>query len=263
MPSVYIVATGGICNVIRHRRPLTSSDRNRFRQAVLRHVRYDLGTTIESLSTRERFLAVAYSVRDLMIDGLLATEKRYQKADAKRVYYLSMEFLIGRSLSNNLRQPRPVRRLPAMCCDDLGISLDEVEESEVDAALGNGGLGRLAACFLDSLATLGLPGFGYGINYEYGLFRQEIRNGEQIEKPDNWRTYATPWQIERPQDVGRRAGLRPGRARPRPHGQLITPCGSTGTSSSACRTTSPSSATAARRSTTCACYWPGRRRKWT
>ena len=111
-----------------------------------------------------------------------------------------MEFLIGRSLANNL--------INLGLLDDAGTRwqtwasiLAEIEEAEADAALGNGGLGRLAACFLDSLATLDLPGYGYGINYEYGLFRQEIRNGEQVEKPDNWRTYGTPWQIERPQDA--------------------------------------------------------------
>ena len=111
-----------------------------------------------------------------------------------------MEFLIGRSLVNNLVNLgllEPARAVLA----DLGVSLADLEETEPDAALGNGGLGRLAACFLDSLATLGLPGFGYGINYEYGLFQQEIRNGEQVEKADNWRTYDTPWEIERPQDA--------------------------------------------------------------
>ncbi len=176
------------------------SPRLQLRQAIQRHITYSLGSTLDALSPRERFFAVALAVRDQMIDGMLQTEQRYRQADAKRLYYLSMEFLIGRSLSNNLLN----LGLYNACQDalrDLGATLAEVEEAEVDAALGNGGLGRLAACFLDSMATLGLPGYGYGINYEYGLFRQDIRNGEQIEKPDSWRTYATPWQIERPQDA--------------------------------------------------------------
>jgi starch phosphorylase len=177
-----------------------TSDRDQLRQAVLRHVQYSLGSTLDGLPAHEKFHAVALAVRDVMVERLLTTEKRYREAAAKRLYYLSMEFLIGRSLVNNLVS---LGLLDAYrdCLKALGVDPGEVEESEVDAALGNGGLGRLAACFLDSLATLGLPGFGYGINYEYGLFRQEIRNGEQIEKPDNWRTYYTPWQIQRPQDT--------------------------------------------------------------
>src|SRR5262249_59567215 len=129
------------------------------------------------LAPRERFLALALAVRDRMIDIHLETERRRDVADAKRVYYLSMEFLLGRSLRNNLLNlgvHEEARQLLA----EMGMNLDEVEDAEVDAALGNGGLGRLAACFLDSLATLDLPGYGYGINYEYGLFKQEIRNGE-------------------------------------------------------------------------------------
>ncbi len=176
------------------------SPRLKLRQAILRHVTYSLGSTLEELSPRERFFAIALAVRDQMVDSMLKTEQRYRKADTKRVYYLSMEFLIGRSLSNNLLNLGLYEDYQAVL-RELEVPLAEIEEAEVDAALGNGGLGRLAACFLDSMATLGLPGYGYGINYEYGLFRQEIRNGEQFEKPDSWRTYATPWQIERPQDA--------------------------------------------------------------
>ena len=178
---------------------MTTVTDSALKQAFLHHVHYSLGTTVEQLSPRERFLAVALAVRDRMIDGHLETERRVEEADCKRLYYLSMEFLIGRSLRNNLANLGlldDARRL----LTELGLNFDEVEDNEVDAALGNGGLGRLAACFLDSLATLGLPGYGYGINYEYGLFKQEIRNGEQVEKADNWRTFATPWTIERPQE---------------------------------------------------------------
>jgi starch phosphorylase len=135
-----------------------------------------------------------------MVEQMLATQRRYQQADAKRLYYLSLEFLIGRSLHNNLANLGLLDEARAVL-GEAGMDLADVEDSEADAALGNGGLGRLAACFLDSLATLGLPGFGYGINYEYGLFKQEIKDHQQVEKPDNWRTYHSPWMIERPQDA--------------------------------------------------------------
>ena len=170
------------------------------KQALLHHITYSLGSTVEQLSPRERFLALALAVRDQMIDGLLETDRRVELSDCKRLYYLSMEFLLGRSLRNNLANLGLLDEARTVLAG-LGLNFDEVEDCEVDAALGNGGLGRLAACFLDSLATLGLPGFGYGINYEYGLFKQEIRNGEQVEKADNWRTFATPWTIERPQEA--------------------------------------------------------------
>ncbi len=176
-----------------------SAETASFRQDFLRHVTYALGENVDGMSAREAFRAVALVVRDRMIAQRLATEHRYQHADAKRLYYLSLEFLIGRSLVNNLinlgllEEYRTVLR-------EFGFDPQEVEATEVDAALGNGGLGRLAACFLDSLATLNLPGFGYGIDYEYGLFRQEIRNGQQVETPDTWRWFPSPWVLERPQD---------------------------------------------------------------
>lgn len=177
-----------------------SFDAAEFRRALLHHVKYSLGSTIEELSPREVFRAVALAIRDRMVDHLLETERRYQAANAKRLYYLSMEFLIGRSLRNNLDNLQ-LWETCAKVLKDLGFKLEDIEDAEVDAALGNGGLGRLAACFLDSLATLGLPGFGYGINYEYGLFKQEIRRGEQIERPDPWRMYSTPWEIARPHEA--------------------------------------------------------------
>ena len=176
------------------------ADRDHLHQAVLRHVTFSLGAPVDALSPRERFLAVALAVRDRMIERQLQTEHRYRAADAKRLYYLSMEFLIGRSLLNNIVNMGLLEPARAVLVE-MGMSLADLEGNEPDAALGNGGLGRLAACYLDSLATLGMPGFGYGINYEYGLFKQEIHHGEQIEKADNWRTYSTPWEIERPQDA--------------------------------------------------------------
>ena len=167
---------------------------------ICRHTKYTLGGDCENLTKHELFWSLALTARDKMIDGLFATEKRYEEAKAKRLYYLSMEFLMGRTLGNTLIN---LGMLDAgrEALQKRGTDIEEIREYEADAALGNGGLGRLAACFLDSLATLGMPGFGYGINYEYGLFRQEIANGYQVEKPDNWLTHGTPWEIERPEEA--------------------------------------------------------------
>jgi len=169
-------------------------------ESIQRHARYSLGKAWCDLSARDRFVAVALAVRDRMLDLSLETEDRYRRSDAKRLYYVSIEYLIGQSLGNNL-QNLGMRESCRQALINLGADLDEIEESEPDAALGNGGLGRLAACFLDSLATLGMPGNGYGINYEYGLFKQEIDNGYQREKPDNWLAHSSPWQIARPDET--------------------------------------------------------------
>src|SRR5438128_3425207 len=169
-------------------------------EAICHHVRYSLAKAWQSLSKRDLFVAVALAVRDRMVDKMFETAARYRKADAKRLYYVSMEFLIGRLLGTNLQN----LGLLDLCQEALmrmGVDLEELREEEADAALGNGGLGRLAACFLDSLATLGMPGYGYGINYEYGLFKQEIENGYQKEKPDHWRAHGSPWLIERPDEA--------------------------------------------------------------
>lgn len=164
--------------------------------AIRRHVRYSLGKEWRQLSGYDLFTAAALAVRELLVDRMLETEARYGQTTAKRLYYLSIEFLMGRSLRNNLDN-LGLFDLCERALRGMGVDLADVEENERDAALGNGGLGRLAACFLDSLATLGMPGYGYGIHYEYGLFKQEIRNGYQTEKPDNWLVYGTPWEIER------------------------------------------------------------------
>ena len=167
---------------------------------ICRHMRYALGRDCDNLTERELFWTVALAARDKLVDGMFRTEKKYTDAKAKRLYYLSMEFLMGRTLGNALIN----LGLWDSCKEAFekrGVDIDEVRETEPDAALGNGGLGRLAACFLDSLASLGMPGFGYGINYEYGLFKQEIQGGNQVEKPDNWLAYGTPWQIERPDEA--------------------------------------------------------------
>jgi len=169
---------------------------------ICRQAKYALGKNSDQLLDSDLFWGLALTARNQMVDGMFATEKRYADAGAKRLYYLSMEFLMGRTLGNTLIN----LGLWDSCREVLqkrGVDMDEVREQEPDAALGNGGLGRLAACFLDSLAALGMPGFGYGINYEYGLFRQEIQGGYQIEKPDNWLINGTPWQIARPDEAVR------------------------------------------------------------
>lgn len=171
-----------------------------FRQGVEFFLRHFMSREPGQATARELFNAVALAVRRHLAAGLLDTEQRYREAGAKRLYYLSMEFLMGRSLESNLQN----LGLDGACRQALaalGGDLDVICEAERDAALGNGGLGRLAACFLDSLATLGLPGFGYGINYDYGLFRQEIDRGYQREEPDHWSNANSPWLIERPEEA--------------------------------------------------------------
>jgi starch phosphorylase len=168
--------------------------------SICRHAKYSLGKAWRDLSQRDLFTAVALAVRDRMVDRFLETEERYRQIDPKRLYYLSIEFLIGQSLDSNLRN-LGMRESCQQSLRNLGADLEALEESEPDPALGNGGLGRLAACFLDSLATLGMPGYGYGIHYEYGLFKQEIDNGYQREKPDNWLAQGNPWEIPRPDEA--------------------------------------------------------------
>ncbi len=170
------------------------------REAILRHVRYTLVRPTSELKPADYLKPVSLAIRDRIVDRMLETESRYRHKDSKKLYYLSMEFLMGRSLGDNLSNLR-VEELCREVLAGFGVSLDEVLDSESDAGLGNGGLGRLAACFLESLATLGMPGFGYGIDYEYGLFKQEIFNGFQREKPDRWKANGTPFQIEHPEEA--------------------------------------------------------------
>ena len=181
-------------------------------ESIRRHVTYSLGTAWRDLSARDRFTAVALAVRDQLVERMLETSERYRQQDPKRLYYLSIEFLLGQSLGHNLQNLR-MRELYRQALSHLRVELEEVEQSEADAALGNGGLGRLAACFLDSMATLGMPGYGYGINYEYGLFKQEIDDGYQREKPDNWLAQGTPWEIAHPDEACLVPDLWPHRAR--------------------------------------------------
>jgi starch phosphorylase len=164
------------------------------------HLLYSLGRTWNDASSRDAATAAALAIRQRVIDRLIETERRYTDADAKRVYYLSIEFLLGRALGNNLYnlgEYEAWRHTAEQC----GLDFNAMLEAEPDPALGNGGLGRLAACFLDSMATLGLPGFGYGINYEFGLFRQRIEDGHQQERPDHWTGTTSPWLLERADDV--------------------------------------------------------------
>ena len=168
------------------------------RADVLRHLTYTLGKDAPHASPYDWRMALSYAVRDRIMGPWFQATRRTWAEGRKRVYYLSMEFLIGRSLGNAmlaLELVGPVRQ----ALRELDIDPDSLPELEPDAALGNGGLGRLAACFLDSMATLGLPGFGYGIRYDYGMFRQQIVGGQQVETPDYWLTHGNPWEFPRPE----------------------------------------------------------------
>ncbi len=154
--------------------------------------------TLEEASQQEIFQAVSYAVKDKIIDSWLATRKTFEKEDPKMLYYMSMEFLMGRALGNNLinlKESQEVRE----ALEEIGLNLDIIEDQEPDPALGNGGLGRLAACFMESLATLGYAAYGCGIRYRYGMFRQKIKDGFQIEAPDNWLKNGYPFELRRPE----------------------------------------------------------------
>ena len=165
-----------------------------------RHLVFDRVTDPSVTTARERFEAVSRSVRDVLAQRWVLTTSTYEKANAKRVYYLSMEFLIGRSLTNNIRNLL-LDPLVEQAVQQKGIDWLEVIEQEPDAGLGNGGLGRLAACFLDSMATMQLPAVGYGLRYEYGMLKQSIVDGWQKENPDNWIRWGDPWEVARPPEM--------------------------------------------------------------
>ena len=171
------------------------------RNAILSHVSFTQATVPEYATPWDIWVAVAMSVRDRLNDRWIATRNAYySKPDTKRVYYLSLEFLMGRALGNslvNLDLYDAYKKTLA----ELGYDLEDIRDLEEEAGLGNGGLGRLAACFLDSMATLELPGYGYGLRYDYGMFHQRIRDGFQIEEPDAWLRLGNPWEIARPEDV--------------------------------------------------------------
>lgn len=173
-------------------------DKEAFKKEILNNIKYLFRKTPETASQQEIFQAVAYASKDMIIDEWLNAHKEYEKQDAKTVYYLSMEFLMGRALGNNLIN---------LCCykevaevlQEMGLDINVVEDQEPDAALGNGGLGRLAACFIESLSTLNYPVYGCGIRYKYGMFKQEIHDGYQVEVPDNWLENGNPFEIKRPE----------------------------------------------------------------
>ncbi len=162
------------------------------------HLKYTLAKDEYTATNQDRFQALALAVRDRLIERWINTQQTYHHRNVKRVYYLSLEFLVGRAMGNNV-----ISLLMEDTCRDamnkLGLDWDVLRDEEVDAALGNGGLGRLAACFLDSMATLKLPAIGYGLRYDYGMFRQRVENGYQVEEPDNWLRLGNPWEIPHPE----------------------------------------------------------------
>src|SRR5271157_5414641 len=164
-----------------------------------RHLLFDSGVDLAAATARDRFEALARSVRDILSQRWLLTEKTYEERNPKRLYYLSMEFLIGRSLANNVVNLL-LSPLTNQFIEDKKLNLLEILEQEPDAGLGNGGLGRLAACFIESAATMQLPAMGYGLRYEYGIFKQSIQNGWQQETPDNWLRSPDPWEVARPNE---------------------------------------------------------------
>ncbi|MBQ3728126.1 MAG: glycogen/starch/alpha-glucan phosphorylase [Spirochaetales bacterium] len=161
------------------------------------HLKYTQDADVFHTSMQGRYDALAYSIRDRIIHQWDISRKTHQKAKAKRVYYLSLEFLMGRAMTNNITN-MGLKDEVSKALKDLGYTYEELADVEPDAGLGNGGLGRLAACFLDSMATLDIPSFGYGIRYNYGIFRQQIKDGYQFEQPDNWLRDGNPWEIPRP-----------------------------------------------------------------
>ena len=171
-------------------------DKKQFKLEVTKNVRQLFRRDIEDATQQQIYQAVAYAVKDFIIDQWIETHKTYKKNKVKFVYYLSMEFLMGRALGNNMINLTFYDEIKE-ALEEMGLDINLIEDQEPDAALGNGGLGRLAACFLDSLATLGYPAYGCGIRYHYGMFKQKIQNGFQIEKPDDWLRNGNPFEIRR------------------------------------------------------------------
>ncbi len=175
-------------------------DAEAMKQSLLRHLEYTLAELPEHVDSEwEPYVALAMAVRDRMVERWIRTQDTYYERDAKRVYYLSLEYLMGRTLGNSLVNLGLMDEC-AKALHELGYVLEDLREAEWDAGLGNGGLGRLAACFLDSMATLGYPSYGYGIRYDYGIFHQRIVDGAQVEVPDDWLRYGNPWEIARTGD---------------------------------------------------------------
>ena len=175
-----------------------SFDKELFKRSVLYNIKTLYRKTLEEASPQQIFQAVSYAIKDQVVDMWLETQKQYEKKDPKTVYYLSMEFLMGRAMGNMMINMKAYKDVKA-ALEELGLDLNVVEDQEPGAALGNGGLGRLAACFLDSLATLGYASYGCGIRYRYGMFKQKIRDGYQVEAPDNWLENGNPFELRRPE----------------------------------------------------------------
>ena len=168
------------------------------KDSIKRHLRLTLARHLKNASKREIWMATCYAVRDQVVDRFINTQSKHSEAKTRRVYYLSLEYLMGRLLNSNLCNAGVLEEAK-VALDELGYDLDELLEEEHDMGLGNGGLGRLAACFLDSMATMDLPAIGYGIHYQFGLFRQSFEKGRQMERPDDWLREGNPWEIARPQ----------------------------------------------------------------
>ena len=173
-------------------------NKDEFIKSVKENVKNLYRKTLDEASQQEIFQAVSYTVKDVIIDDWLATQKAFDKQDPKMVYYMSMEFLMGRALGNNMINLKMYKEVKE-ALEEIGLNLDEIEDQEPDPALGNGGLGRLAACFMESLATLGYAAYGCGIRYRYGMFKQKIKDGFQVEVPDNWLKNGYPFELRRPE----------------------------------------------------------------
>ena len=178
--------------------PTLEFDKGLFKRSVVYNVRTLYRKTMEEATDQQIFQAVGYAIKDQIVDHWLKTQEAYEKQDPKTVYYLSMEFLMGRALGNSMINLTAYQDAKE-ALEELGVDINRIEDQEPDAALGNGGLGRLAACFLDSLATLGYSAYGCGIRYRYGMFKQEIRDGYQVEVPDNWLADGNPFELRRPE----------------------------------------------------------------
>src|SRR5271154_3507232 len=168
------------------------------KDAILHQLKFSLAHDTHSATKRDWWLSTSKAVQERIIERMIATQAVHNQQDVRRVYYLSLEFLMGRLFSNGLYNAG-IHDATEIALKELGLDMNELRGEEYDMGLGNGGLGRLAACFLDSLATLDYPAIGYGIHYEFGLFRQEFSNGHQIELPDDWMRFGTPWEICRPE----------------------------------------------------------------
>ena len=169
-----------------------------FKKSIIDNVKNQYRRTIDEATPQQVFQAVSYAIKDVIIDDWIATQKQFDETGAKKVYYLSMEFLMGRALGNNIIN-LGAKKAVKEALEELGFDLNAIEDQEPDPALGNGGLGRLAACFLDSLATLGYPAYGCGIRYHYGMFKQKIKDGYQVEVPDEWLKNGYPFELRRPE----------------------------------------------------------------